>query len=98
LTDATRRLTGQRGKLAENNMATAAHPGQILIMFAFMLVALLGSLGLAIDLGVAFSQRRTMQAAPDAGAYAGARIVSKSAGAAMADVTAIVNANAMNLG
>ena len=97
-TDATRRLTGHRDMSAANNEAAAAHPGQILIMFAFMLVALLGSLGLAVDLGVAFSQRRTMQAAADAGAYAGARIVSKSAGAAMADVTAIVNANAMNMG
>ncbi|HYP61546.1 MAG TPA: pilus assembly protein TadG-related protein [Thermomicrobiales bacterium] len=97
-TDATRRLTGLRGKFAANNESAAAHPGQILIMFAFLLVALLGSLGLAIDLGVAFSQRRTMQAAADAGAYAGARIVAKSAGAAMADVTAVVNSNAMNMG
>jgi Flp pilus assembly protein TadG len=98
LTDATRRLTGTRGRSADNNEATAAHPGQILIMFAFLLVALLGSLGLAVDLGVAFSQRRTMQAAADAGAYAGARIVAKSAGAAIADVTAVVNANANNMG
>src|SRR6476619_3101626 len=97
-TDATRRLTGLRGKFAANNESAAAHPGQILIMFAFLLVALLGSLGLAIDLGVAFSQRRTMQAAADAGAYAGARIVAKSAGAAVAAGTAVVNSNAMNMG
>src|SRR6476619_5901039 len=97
-TDATRRLTGLRGKFAADNETSAAHPGQILIMFAFLLVALLVSIELAVDLGVAFSQRRTMQAAADAGAYAGARIVAKSAGAAMADVTAVVNANAMNMG
>ena len=55
-----------------------AHRGQILIMFAFMLVALLGALGLSVDLGMAFSQRRTMQSAADAGAYAGAWAVLKS--------------------
>jgi Flp pilus assembly protein TadG len=79
-----------------------AQPGQILVMFAFMLVALLGALGLSIDLGVAFSQRRTMQAAADAGAYAGARIVAKSNPSAPlsagADVAAVVNANQMNMG
>jgi Flp pilus assembly protein TadG len=52
--------------------------GQILVMFAFMLTVLLGAVGLSIDLGAAFMQRRTMQAAADAGALAGTRIVSKS--------------------
>lgn len=76
--------------------------GQILVMFAFMLTSLLGALGLAVDLGVAFSQRRTMQSAADAGAYAGARIVSKSTiGAplmAQSEVEAVVKKNAMKLG
>ena len=80
----------------------AAHPGQILVMFAFMLVVLLGAVGLSVDLGVAFSQRRTMQSAADAGALAGARVVSKSSAAtplsAQADVVAMVNANQMNTG
>lgn len=80
----------------------AAHNGQILVMFAFMLVVMLGALGLAVDLGVAFSQRRTMQAAADAGALAGAQIIAKSNTAApisvLPGVTAIVNANTMNFG
>jgi Flp pilus assembly protein TadG len=82
--------------------ASAVHRGQILVMFAFMLVVMLGAVGLSVDLGIAFSQRRTMQSAADAGALAGARIVSKSTAAtpltAQADVVAIVTANQMNLG
>ena len=82
--------------------ASAAHPGQILVMFAFMLVVMLGALGLSVDLGIAFSQRRTMQSAADAGALAGARVVSKSSPAsplsAQTDVVAMVTANQMNIG
>jgi Flp pilus assembly protein TadG len=76
--------------------------GQILVMFAFMLTVLLGAVGLSIDLGAAFMQRRTMQAAADAGALAGTRIVSKSTAAsplsAQGDVIAVVNANMSKLG
>ena len=79
-----------------------ANRGQVLIMFAFFLVGLLGALGLATDLGMSFSERRTMQNAADAGALAGARIVSRSKPAAplsaQAEVATVVNANAMNLG
>ena len=74
-----------------------AHRGQILIMFAFMLVALLGALGLSVDLGMAFSQRRTMQSAADAGAYAGAWAVLKSK-AVQTEVNTVVNQNTMNFG
>lgn len=77
--------------------------GQILVMFAVMLTSLLGAVGLAVDLGVAFSQRRTMQSAADAGAYAGTRIVAKAFDtaappSAQADVEAVVLKNAMNMG
>ena len=79
-----------------------AHRGQILIMFAFMLVALLGALGLSVDLGMAFSQRRTMQSAADAGAYAGAWAVLKSTATqpknVQSEVNAVVNQNKMNFG
>jgi hypothetical protein len=74
-----------------------AHRGQILIMFAFMLVALLGALGLSVDLGMAFSQRRTMQSAADAGAYAGAWAVLKSK-VVQTEVNTVVNQNKMNFG
>lgn len=80
-----------------------ASRGQILVMFAVMLTSLIGAVGLAVDLGVAFSQRRTMQSAADAGAYAGARIVAKvpntaAPPSAQADVEAVVLKNAMNMG
>lgn len=47
--------------------------GQTLVIVAILLVALVAMLALAIDLGVAYSQRRVMQNAADAGALAGAR-------------------------
>ena len=62
------------------NASEGASPGQILIMFAIVLTSLLGAVGLAVDLGVAFSQRRTMQTAADAGALAGTRLIAKSNG------------------
>jgi Flp pilus assembly protein TadG len=77
-----------------------ASRGQILIMFALFLVGLLGVLGLAMDLGMAFAQRRTMQNAADASAIAGARVVlrsnTSSPSVALGDVTTFAQANAMN--
>src|SRR5215207_7577502 len=77
-------------------------PGQILVMFAIFLIGMLGMLGLCTDLGVAFMQRRTVQAAADAGALAGTRIVAKSSAstplAARADVEAVVAANMSAVG
>jgi Flp pilus assembly protein TadG len=55
------------------------HPGQILVLFALFSTALVGMLGLATDLGVAFAGRRSIQNAADAAAYAGARMVAKAA-------------------
>jgi Flp pilus assembly protein TadG len=76
--------------------------GQILIMFALMLTALLGAVGLSVDLGMAFSERRTMQSAADAGALAGTRVVSKanvgSPTSAWSEVQAVVTANKMAAG
>jgi Putative Flp pilus-assembly TadE/G-like len=51
--------------------------GQVIILFALFLTAMLGVLGLALDLGFAFSQRRTMQNTADAAALAGARAVAR---------------------
>lgn len=47
--------------------------GQILVFFAIVIVTLLAFLALTIDGGFAFSNRRAMQNAADAGALAGAR-------------------------
>ncbi|HET7037414.1 MAG TPA: Tad domain-containing protein, partial [Thermomicrobiaceae bacterium] len=52
--------------------------GQVLIIFAAALVALVGMVGMATDLGFAFAERRTMQNAADAGALAGTRIIAKA--------------------
>lgn len=57
----------------------AAQTGQIIVMFALFSTALIGVLGLATDLGIAFAGRRAVQNAADAGAYAGARVVAKAA-------------------
>ena len=76
--------------------------GQILILFAFFLTAMVGVLALSVDLGVSFAERRTMQNAADAGALAGARIVAKSTSAvplsAQSDVTAVAGKNKMLIG
>ena len=73
------------------------HRGQILVMFAFFSVVMVGMLGLATDLGFSFVARRSMQNAADGGALAGARIVAKAARdgsmSAQPDVQLIVNSN-----
>lgn len=80
----------------------SAKHGQILILFAFFLTAMVGIMALSVDLGVSFTERRAMQNAADAGALAGARIVAKSAG--QAGLTALSTArtaadpNAMKIG
>jgi Flp pilus assembly protein TadG len=64
-------------------------------MFGLFLTGMLGVLGLAIDLGFAFSAKRTVQNAADAGAMAGARAVAKwtitNPYSASGDVSGIVN-------
>jgi len=54
-----------------------AEKGQIIILFALFSTVLIGMLGLAMDLGFAFSQKRTIQNAADAAAMAGTRQVAK---------------------
>ncbi len=61
----------------ERSGQTGASRGQIVILFAFFSIAMLGMLGLAMDLGMAFAQKRTIQNAADAAALAGARQVAR---------------------
>ena len=79
-----------------------AQTGQILVMAAFFMTAMMGVLGLAVDVGFAVSQRRSMQNAADAGALAGTRIVAKSMPTAIlyaqTDVENVVRANGMSGG
>jgi Flp pilus assembly protein TadG len=91
------RKTGWHDQRADDAFTPGVKRGQILIMFALMLTALLGAVGLSVDLGMAFSQRRTMQSAADAGAYAGAWAVLKSK-AVQSEVDTVVNQNKMNFG
>ena len=74
--------------------------GQIIIFVAVLLVAMLGMVGLSIDLGYSFAERRTVQNAADAGAIAGARAVTQWSTSnpdvtALAAVQSIVSANNM---
>ncbi len=76
-----------------------ASRGQVLILFAGAAVALIGMLGLAIDLGFSMAQRRTMQNAADAGAMAGAHAIARSNPASpisvLTDVTTVAKANSI---
>ena len=65
------------GPCEDHKQESGASTGQIMIMFAFFITAMLGVLGLAIDLGYAYSQRRTVQSAADLAAVAGARQIAR---------------------
>ena len=51
--------------------------GAVLVFFVLLLPILFVFMGLVIDVGIAYHERRTMQTAADAGAIAGAREVQK---------------------
>ncbi len=73
-----------------------ASRGQILILVAGAIVAMVGMVGLATDLGYNFAQRRTMQNAADAGALAGAHTLSRRASggpSVLSDVRSAVVSN-----
>jgi Flp pilus assembly protein TadG len=81
-------------------MACQAHPaagsrGQVLVMFAVMLVVLLAMAGVTIDIGRAVAERRHVQTAVDAGALATCRELiagaSQSAAAQVGREVALVN-------
>jgi uncharacterized membrane protein len=46
--------------------------GQMLLLMAFLLIALLGMIGVAVDLGFGYEHRREAQNAADSAAMAGA--------------------------
>jgi|GEM_PF-862102 len=98
-----RELAGSRSNQIQtkpDETEQGASRGQVLIMFALFLTVMMGILGLAVDLGYAFSQRRTVQNAADLAAVAGTRTVIRyKAGdstAALTDVQNLVSANHMN--
>lgn len=81
----------------EENVTGRASRGQVLVMFALFLTGLISMLGMATDLGYAFSERRGAQNAADAAALAGARMVVKKQ-AAMTEATNAADSNEMNAG
>ncbi|HVX30345.1 MAG TPA: TadE/TadG family type IV pilus assembly protein, partial [Nitrolancea sp.] len=74
--------------------------GQIIIFVAMVAVSMVGMIGLAVDLGYAFAQKRSVQNAADAAASTGTYIVTQwsttnNAITAQADVNKIIKANNM---
>ena len=59
-------------RTARRTPPTRTSPGQTIVLFALMSLVLLGALGLALDGGYDYIQRRAMQNAADAAALAGA--------------------------
>ncbi len=59
----------------------AAQPGQTIVIFALSSLLLFGGMGLILDSGYDFVQRRTMQNAADAAALAGVGVLSGNAAA-----------------
>lgn len=69
--------------------------GQTVIFFALAMVVLLGALGLALDGGYDFVQRRTMQNAADLAALSGARGVWLNAGPVNGSAFAVARQNGL---
>lgn len=71
--------------------------GQIVVMFAIFLVAMMGMLGLATDVGYTMAAKRSVQGAADSGALAGARMIARyttaAPTAALNEVTTVVQKN-----
>ncbi len=72
--------------------------GQTMVMAALMLPVLVGSVGMAIDVGYAFDYRRQMQMAADSGALAGTRAVRANPAITASALAAVVNLDATQNG
>ena len=63
--------------------------GQVLVIFAIMLVVLMAGLGLVIDTGYAYQQQRLAQNAADAASLAGAQYLQSHMSSAVSDSTMV---------
>jgi Flp pilus assembly protein TadG len=81
--------------VAGNRLIPRAQRGQILVVFVLAMVAIIGVIGLAIDGGGAYAQRRDQQTAADLAALAGANdyLLGNNASQAMDRARAISAAN-----
>lgn len=59
-------------------MRRGSQSGQVLVIVAFAMIALLGTIGLAIDGGRAYADERSLEAAAEAAAHAGTLLMEKS--------------------
>lgn len=59
-------------------MKSRSQSGQVLVLVAFGLVAMIGMAGLVIDTGRAYADQRSLEAAAEAGAHAGAFLLEKN--------------------
>ncbi len=74
-----------------------SHKGQVLVVVALALVALVGITALAVDGGSLYAERRKMQNAADAGALAGARVMCFEQGATNTQITSEARQYAVTL-
>src|SRR5690348_4544063 len=63
---------------ATNVQRRQRQQGQVIVLFAIALIAMLAMFGVAVDGGTLYIQRRTAQNAADAAALAGARAMQKA--------------------
>jgi hypothetical protein len=75
-----------------HSAATRREAGQVLVIFALALVAIIGMVGLVIDGGGAFAQRRAEQSVADVSALAGANAYMNTNGVGAASAAAVVAA------
>ena len=59
-------------------MKSKAQSGQVLVIVAFAMIALLGMIGLAIDSGRSYADERSLEAAAEAGAHAATLLMEKN--------------------
>jgi Flp pilus assembly protein TadG len=81
--------------VADHRAIPRAERGQILVVFVLAMIAVIGLVGLAIDGGGAYAQRRDQQTAADLAALAGANdyLLSNNASQATARARAIATTN-----
>jgi hypothetical protein len=76
-------------------LAAPRHRGQTIVLFALMSLVLMAGLGLVIDAGVNYAQRRNMQNAADTAALAGARVIARQSSPFDSGVILATNRNAV---
>jgi Flp pilus assembly protein TadG len=85
-------MNNERNPMRPQTRPRDAERGQIIVIFALAIVAIIGMVGLVIDGGSAFSQRRTEQKVADVAALAGANAYMNTTGSVAAASSAAIAA------